>query len=68
MKHILTIILLLLTLSSTAQKSDTTTHYSIGWVKQQKSMFTPMCDSLVVSQLGNVYVKRGKRYYYKSKM
>jgi hypothetical protein len=67
MKYILifSIILLLRNEAYSQKKVDSLTHYSIGWVKQHKDFFKRVNDSTVLSQVGNVYVLRGKRYWWK---
>jgi hypothetical protein len=67
MKYILiiSIILLLRNEAYSQKKVDSLTHYSIGWVKQNKDFFQRVNDSTVLSQVGNVYVLRGKRYWWK---
>jgi hypothetical protein len=64
----LLILLAVILLSNEAysqKKADSLTHLSIGWVKQNKDFFQKVNDSTVVSQVGNVYVLRGKRYWWK---
>jgi hypothetical protein len=67
MKYILIFsIIILLSNDANSQAKDTTNHISVGWVKQHTpSFFLKVNDSTVVSQVGDVYLKRGKRYYWR---